>query len=71
MEDGKTKSKDEVENVERKRLMKWISGGIERERKRGMDLYRVSQNYRIPSSGLSWGHPVDQVKMFKKKLRSL
>jgi hypothetical protein len=23
-------------------------------------------NYRIPSSGLSRGHPVDQVKMFKK-----
>jgi hypothetical protein len=31
-------------------------------------LYRVSQNYRIPSSGLSRGHPVDQVKMFKKKI---
>jgi hypothetical protein len=26
----------------------------------------VSQNYRIPSSGLSRGHPVDQVKMLKK-----
>jgi hypothetical protein len=30
------------------------------------NLYRVSQNYRIPSSGISSGHPVDQVKMFKK-----
>jgi hypothetical protein len=28
--------------------------------------YRVFSNYRIPSSGLSRGHPVDQVKMFKK-----
>jgi hypothetical protein len=28
----------------------------------------VSQNYRIPSSGLSRGHPVDQVKMKKKKI---
>jgi hypothetical protein len=28
------------------------------------NLYSVSQNYRIPSSGLSRGHPVDQVKMF-------
>jgi hypothetical protein len=26
----------------------------------------VSSNYRIPSSGLSRGHPIDQVKMFKK-----
>jgi hypothetical protein len=26
-------------------------------------LYRVSSNYRILSSGLSRGHPVDQVKM--------
>jgi hypothetical protein len=29
-------------------------------------VYRLSSNYRIPSSGLSRGHPVDQVKMFKK-----
>jgi hypothetical protein len=28
--------------------------------------YRVSYNYRISSSGLSRGHPVDHVKMFKK-----
>jgi hypothetical protein len=28
----------------------------------------VLQNYRIPSSGLSRGHPVDQVKMLKKKI---
>jgi hypothetical protein len=29
-------------------------------------IYRVSYDYRIPTSGLSRGHPVDQVKMFKK-----
>jgi hypothetical protein len=28
-----------------------------------MHTYRVFSNYRIPSSGLSRGHPVDQVKM--------
>jgi hypothetical protein len=42
---GKIKSKDKVENAERKRMdrRKWM-GGIEREqtsgRRRGMDLYR-------------------------------
>jgi hypothetical protein len=29
-------------------------------------VYRVFENYRIPSSGLSRGHPVDQLKMLKK-----
>jgi hypothetical protein len=31
-------------------------------------VYRVFENYRIPSSGLSRGHPVDQLKMLKKKI---
>jgi hypothetical protein len=30
--------------------------------------YRGVKNYRIPSLGLNRGHPVDQVKMFKKKI---
>jgi hypothetical protein len=38
---------------------------------RGIRIYRVSLNYRIPSSGLSRRHPVYQVKMFKKKLLTL
>jgi hypothetical protein len=41
--DGKRKSKDKVENAERKRLMEWIEeNGWEqtRGRRRGMDLYK-------------------------------
>jgi hypothetical protein len=41
--DGKRKSKDKVENAERKRLMEWIEeNGREqtRGRRRGMDLYK-------------------------------
>jgi hypothetical protein len=33
---------------------------------RRIRIYRVSLNYRIPSSGLSRRHPVYQVKMLKK-----
>jgi hypothetical protein len=33
-----------------------------------MDVQIISKNYRIPSSGLSREHPVDQVKMLKKKI---
>jgi hypothetical protein len=38
---------------------------------KSLDTYRMSQNYRSPSLGLSRGHRVDQVKMLKKKLLPL